>query len=607
MPYSDKKYGWALRHVPEFSGLLLLLAFIGTGWLVSQARSQTTWLLHTQDVEFALQRLLSAVQDAETGVRGYVITHDEAFLEPFQRGEKLVSTEFATASNLTADNSARQQSLSELKPIIEQRISELRQRIEEMRRGETNVAGFRTGKALMDDLRKKIAAMQVAEANLFAERAAASNRTVDTLIVFVTMGALLSIVALWTWVNKLRESYSNVRRSNDALLQTIADRELAETKVRQLQKMEAIGQLTGGISHDFNNMLAVIISALTLIKRRLAQGDTNIGQLVDAGIDGAGRAATLTKRLLAFARQQPLNPTTINANTLVTSMHDLISRSIGESVKTETILAAGLWPISTDQSALENALLNLAVNARDAMPEGGKITIETANTYIDDQYARAHSEVQPGQYVMIAVTDTGSGMTPEVAAKAFEPFFTTKDTGKGTGLGLSQVHGFLKQSSGHIKIYSEVGTGTTVKMYFPRQMQSDSAAEIPVSALPRGSDAEVILVVEDDQRVRELTVAMVRELGYTAVHADGAASALSQLEGRSDIALLFTDIVMPEVNGRKLADEAVRRQPNLRVLFTTGFTRNAVVHNGILDAGVDLLVKPFTLDQLAIKLREIIS
>jgi CheY-like chemotaxis protein len=281
-------------------------------------------------------------------------------------------------------------------------------------------------------------------------------------------------------------------------------------------------------------------------------------------------------------------------------------RTLGESISIETVLGGGLWKTNADPSQIENAILNLAVNARDAMPDGGKLTIETANCHLDDDYAARHAELPAGQYVMIAVTDTGTGMPPDVAAKAFDPFFTTKPVDKGTGLGLSQVFGFVKQSGGHVKIYSEVGQGTTVRIYMPRYFGEAQSASV-TSAVARAGAGESILLVEDDDRVWLLTVEALRELGYVVVHAANAEDALKKLETHPDVRLLFTDIVMPNMNGRKLADQALQGRPELKLLFTTGFTRNAVVHNGVLDHGVNFLAKPFTIDQLAAKVREVLD
>jgi PAS domain S-box-containing protein len=382
----------------------------------------------------------------------------------------------------------------------------------------------------------------------------------------------------------------------------------AEEALRQSQKMEAVGQLTGGIAHDFNNMLAVIMGGINLIERRQARNEP-FADLIEAVDDGARRAAELVHRLLAFSRQLPLNPQTVDVAMMVKSMSVILRRTLGEQIKLETVLAGGLWKATTDVNQLENAILNLALNARDAMSAGGKLTIETSNAHLDDEYARANDEVMAGQYVLVAVSDTGTGMAADVVERAFDPFFTTKEVGKGTGLGLSQVFGYVKQSGGHIKIYSEVGLGTTIKLYLPRAFeQSNTVRAIEKKvATPGGSVEEAILLVDDDRRMREIAAASLRELGYTVIHASSGAQALEFLKTHPQIVLLLTDIVMPEMNGRKLADEAIKIQPGLRVLFTTGYTRNAVVHNGVLDAGVKFLPKPFTLDQLGRKVRETLS
>ncbi|MES2990289.1 MAG: PAS domain-containing protein [Pseudomonadota bacterium] len=389
----------------------------------------------------------------------------------------------------------------------------------------------------------------------------------------------------------------------------VAGRLRTEETLRQSQKMEAVGQLTGGIAHDFNNMLAVVIGSLDLLGRRLAPDDARAKRYVDAAKDGARRAAQLTQRLLAFSRQQPLRPEPVDANKLVAGMSDLLRHSLGGAVRLETVLSGGLWRTHADPNQLENVVLNLAVNGRDAMADGGRLTIETANCHLDERYAAEHLGLAAGQFVMIAVSDTGTGMSPEVVAKAFDPFFTTKEVGRGTGLGLSQVYGFVKQTGGHVKIYSEVGQGTAVKVYLPRLIgvPDEAAPDETAAAMPLGDAREVVLVVEDEPAVRQFSVEALNELGYRVLEADGAAAALRLLDAHPEIALLFTDVVMPDVNGRKLADEALRRRPSLKVLFTTGYTRNAVVHNGVLDPGVQLIGKPFTIEELALRVREVLD
>jgi PAS domain S-box-containing protein len=390
----------------------------------------------------------------------------------------------------------------------------------------------------------------------------------------------------------------------------------AEELLRQSQKMEVVGQLTGGVAHDFNNLLTIILGGLEGIGRQIpalaeSPATSRITRARNIALQGVHRAIALTDRLLAFSRQQPLSPTTIDANKLVAATCDLLRRTLGEAVSLETVLAGGLWRTHADPNQLENALLNLAVNARDAMPNGGKVTVETANCYLDEAYVAALAEpVKRGQYVMVAVADTGVGMDRATLERVFEPFFTTKDVGKGTGLGLSQVYGFVRQSEGHVRVYSELGEGTTVKIYLPRYFgEEDHSANVERAGdAPRAIGAETILVVEDDDALRACTIEVLSELGYRIIAAPSAVAALAILDREPQIDLLFTDVVMPGgVNGRQLADEAVRRRPGLKVLFTTGYTRNAIVHHGRLDPGVQMIGKPFSFDELGAKVRELLD
>jgi PAS domain S-box-containing protein len=391
----------------------------------------------------------------------------------------------------------------------------------------------------------------------------------------------------------------------------VEERMRAEEELRQSQKMEAIGQLTGGVAHDFNNLLTLVIGGLDLIDRQLPSqpagpGTDRIRRARDAAMEGAKRAAKLTQHLLAFARRQPLQARVIELNRLITEISDMLRRTLGEQVQLETVLGAGLWSVETDPVQLENAILNLAVNARDAMPGGGKLTIETHNASLDDSYVAGIPEgLPPGQYVMVAVSDTGSGMDSEIRQKVFEPFFTTKEAGKGTGLGLSQVYGFVRQTGGHVRIYSELGVGTTVKIYLPRTRSEVLPAE---TGNRQGAAAlngdETILVVEDQDELRDHITGILSELGYrVAASADGA-EALRLIAEREDFDLLLTDVVLPGgMNGRELSNRALRLRPGLKILFMTGYTHNAIVHDGRLDADVALISKPFTFDQLAAKVR----
>ena len=385
------------------------------------------------------------------------------------------------------------------------------------------------------------------------------------------------------------------------------ERERGE-QLRQAQKMEAVGQLTGGVAHDFNNLLQVVLGNLEIVQRNLPEDAARLHRSTENAMQGAQRAAMLTQRLLAFSRRQPLEPKPVEPNTLVVGMSELLTRALGETVELECVLAEDLWRVEVDANQLESAILNLAVNARDAMPEGGKLTIETSNTNLDESYVQKNVEATPGPYVVICVTDTGSGMEKEAAARAFEPFFTTKEVGKGTGLGLSQVYGFVKQSGGHVKIYSEPGQGTTVKIYMPRYTGA-AREETQARATTAPEGVETVLVVEDDENVRSYTVEVLRELGYRVLEASDGPGALRLLQAPDSQAdLLFTDVVLPGgLNGEQLALQARDRRPGLKVLFTTGYARNAIAHQGRLEPGVQLITKPFTYAELAARVREVLD
>jgi PAS domain S-box-containing protein len=408
---------------------------------------------------------------------------------------------------------------------------------------------------------------------------------------------------------------ADLQRLNETLEQRIAsevaERTKAEEALRQAQKMEAIGQLTGGIAHDFNNLLQGVVGSLHMLRSRAAAGRTaDLGRYVDAALASADRAAALTHRLLAFARRQPLDPKAVDANRLVASLEDLVRRTVGPAIQVETVLAGGLWPTLCDLHQLENAVLNLCINARDAMPEGGRLTIETANAHLDDAYIAAQRDLTPGQYVALCVTDTGTGMSAEVIARAFDPFFTTKPLGEGTGLGLSMIYGFVRQSNGHVRIYSEEGFGTAVKLYLPRyrgEAGIEAAPEVQAKQ-PHAGAGETVLVVEDEAVVRLLIVEVLEDLGYVPLEAENAAAGLRVLRAGARIDLLVTDVGLPGgMNGRKLADAARQIQPGLKVLFITGYAQNAAIGNGILEPGMAMLTKPFALDALGTKIRFMIE
>lgn len=403
---------------------------------------------------------------------------------------------------------------------------------------------------------------------------------------------------------KAMEDFNRVLE--DRVEQAIQERKKLENQLLQAQKMEAVGQLTGGVAHDFNNLLQVIGGNLQLLEQQLI-GDDRKHRHVANALAGVQRGAKLAAQLLAFGRQQPLDPKPTNIGRLVREMDDMFRRTLGEAIEIETVIQGGLWNCLVDRSQIENVLLNLAINARDAMDGAGKLTIEAGNASLDDAYAAEHLEVTPGQYVMLAVTDTGSGIPADIIEKVFDPFFTTKEPGKGTGLGLSMVFGFVKQSGGHVKLYSEQGEGTTVRLYLPRTRQAEEIIQIDPKNVPHAQGGETILVVEDDESVRATSVELLTALGYSVLEAPNADSALAIINSGAKIDLLFTDVVMPgNLRSPELARLATQRLPGLKVLFTSGYTQNAIVHSGRLDDGVELIAKPFSRERLAQKIRAVL-
>jgi signal transduction histidine kinase/CheY-like chemotaxis protein len=598
---------------------LLAAALVGALFLVQGQQQAQRWVAHTLEVEEQLSSVLSGVQQAETGQRGYLITRNEAYLEPFTSGARELRTELGELKRLVADSAIETERAAKLDKLATERLARLSQFVAMIRRGDSQgvTEGVKTGVGLnqMQQIRGLIAEMRRHEAELLAARGRNAAWQANLLLLWLAVTAIgVSVVAFFVTRSAMRRTHAAMLARDAAetahlqLLEETTQREAAEAQLRQLGKMESIGQLTGGIAHDFNNMLAIVIGSLDMAKRRIVKDPAKASQSIDNALQGAERAAQLTSRLLAFARRQPLAPGALDANKLVAGMSELLRRTIGENIRFETVLAGGLWPAFIDAGQLENALVNLCVNARDAMPEGGRLTIETANTHLDDAYAASHAEVAPGQYVMISVADSGIGMPADVIERAFDPFFSTKEVGKGTGLGLSQVYGFVKQSGGHVKIYSELDVGTILKLYIPRHFGEEDRRPAPAASieLPQGR-GEIILVVEDEEQVRIMSVDALRDLGYVVIHASGPVQALAMLEDHPSIDLLFTDIVMPDMTGRTLAERLQEKMPHVPVLYTTGYTRNAIVHNGMLDHDVDFLAKPFSIAQLAVKIRQVLD
>ena len=592
--------------------LLLLLAVAAVAVVAGLSQGSQAWTTHTVQVREAAQSVFGTLRDAEASQRGYLLSGDADYLPVMRRNIAALPVLERRLRALTSDNPSQQARLDRLEPLVAERVSLMDRSTRLMAEGRVAEAsasfkGAKPNRTTVQ-IRDLVGALNREEQRLYVVRSVELGRQ-QTILEAVIILAVLCASGLAVLVGlSARRSARILEAGNQALQAEIAERVKAENQLRQAQKMEAVGQLTGGIAHDFNNVLAVIMGSLDMATRRLGGGDERARALLDAAMEAARRGAVLTQSLLAFSRRQPLDPKPTDINHCVASSSRLLRATLGEKIEIETIVAGGLWPAFVDAAQLENAILNLAVNARDAMPDGGRLTLETGNAHLDEAYAAENIEVFAGQYVMVAVTDTGAGMPPEVVERAFDPFFTTKPVGAGTGLGLSQVHGFVRQSRGHVKIYSEPGRGTTVKLYLPRHM-----GPLPVTATSAAPHVETgpreatILVVEDEPGVRAFVVGAVRELGYPVIEADTGALALQAIARNDAIDLLLTDVVMPEMDGRRLADSATALRPGLKVLYMTGYTRNAIVHNGVLDAGANLITKPFTLDQLDARLRAILD
>ena len=597
----------------------MLVALVGGSLVLSTVLSRNTEAAaRLSEYRRVVTDVIGAARDAEIGQRGYLLTGDPQYLEPYHAAVKAIDPALA---RVAAQGPRGAAVARVLEPTVRAKLDEMTRTLVLSKRGQRDAAMalVRTdvGKTLMDRMRVIFEGERqwaIAQSNALS---AGSAQAVRFLIIGLIAGMVAIMFLSLAWYRRARRQFDAISRARSeaelvlaGLLEETSAREASEAQVRQLQKMEAIGQLTGGIAHDFNNMLAIVTSGIELAKRRLRHDADETEMFLEASLDGAHRAAALTNRLLAFSRNQPLAPQPLDLNALLNGMTDMLARALGESIAFETRCVTPLWRCYADGGEVENALLNLVVNARDAMPDGGTLTIATRNNTVTESDAAHDAAIEPGEYVEICVADTGTGMAPDVIARAFDPFFTTKDVGKGTGLGLSQVFGFAKQSGGFVTITSEVGSGTAVRLHLPRFFGS----ELPTGPqqhrgedIPTGSKSEVILVVEDELRVRQFAVDVLHELGYSALSAASPSEALSIIEDRRDIAMLFTDVVMPEMNGRELADRGRAVRPDLRILYTSGYTQKAVVHDGVIDVGVALLSKPYTIRDMARKVRDVLD
>lgn len=604
---------------------LLVLVAMAIAYMSQTYANAQNWVNHALTVRENARTVLSGIQDLESGYRGLLLSTKSDYLKDYPGKKRALLDSLTELDEITRDNPSQQFRFMELKKLIASRIALIDRGVGFVRDGNTALATEQSeageGEKLSEQIRDLVTALLVEERRLLEDRqeAAAHDRAWLLVLIGTSLFATLALGAIF-W-RSTAIYVANQNEKTKELLREANKRKETEAALRQAQKLEAVGQLTGGIAHDFNNLLTVIIGNLDTAQRRIANSLDNTSELasklqrpIGNASEGAKRAAQLTHRLLAFSRKQPLEPRPLDLNQLISGITDMVTRTLGETVEVETVLSGGLWTVWADANQVENALLNLVVNARDAMEESGRLTIETGNAYLDEAYARRFPDVTPGQYVLLSVADTGTGMSDEALENAFQPFFTTKETGKGSGLGLAMVHGFVKQSGGHVRIYSELGHGTTIKIYLPRLktkgrvVTAPPAKHVTGSALPRALNGEVVMLVEDNESVREYAVAALRELGYRVSEAGDGVSALEVIKSMPRVDLLFTDVVLPRgMTGRELAAKIAKTHPKLPVLYTTGYTPNAIVHHGRLDDGVYLLSKPYTQENLARKVRTVLD
>ena len=619
MPYLGRRAATLLA-----AGGLALLILVGVlaALMVKRVNNAADWTAHSLQVEAKATELLGQTQDLKIGERGYVLTGDNAFLKPYQSAIARIPASLDQLRSLVADNPGQARRVERVRMAINEVMAESARPVELASKGDIAgaIAVVKSGRGLqvMDDFHTAFDDLRQAENGLLGARLAAEARARTLMLALVIASLVTAAIAAIAALALNGALIRDLRERSEALARETRERKEAQAILVQTQKMELIGLLAGGVAHDFNNLMTIVIGNLDSVERRLARFQPEavaaISRPIAAALQGARRAASLTQRLLAFSRQQVLTPQQVDLNRLVGSLSDMLIRTVGETIAIETIQGSGLWLTFVDASQLENALVNLVVNARDAMPKGGQITIETANAYLDEAYCRQFGDVTPGQYVLLSVTDTGTGIPPENLSKVFEPFFTTKSASARTGLGLAMIHGFVKQSRGHVRIYSEIGHGTTAKIYLPRMegaARIESAPPAPreqSAQIPQARAGEVVLVVEDDDDVRESTIALLEELGYSVLAARNGVEALALLRKGARIDILFTDVVLPQgMNGRMLSQEAAALRPDLPVLFTTGYARNAIIHDGRLDPGVQFIAKPYTQEEIAHKLRSVIE
>jgi len=595
--------------------------------MVGQTRDADAWVSHTLEVQREGVRLLAEANDLETAETGSLLTGNEAYAAAYRSARDDLPKTLDSLIGLTRDNPAQQQSLGRLRTLLNEELADVEQTLSLAQAGHKDqalaLANSDAGLRRIEALRSELGAFLKREYELLATRRAAANGTRDLQLVFICLSLLVAL-SLGGWLARsVSRTVRDLRERTGQLEAEVARRRETEDQLRQAQKMEAVGQLAGGIAHDFNNLLTIILGNVEIAQHRLRAASTATARDAPAlssalsksllMIERGGRSAVgLTHQLLAFSRRQMLQPARLDLNRIIQSTSELIGRTLGAGIHIETVLAAGLWPAWADAHQMESALINLCVNARDAMPQGGRLTIETGNTHLDEAYVEQFGDVKPGQYVMLSVSDTGAGIPADMLPRVFEPFFTTKRAGEGSGLGLSMVHGFIKQSGGHIRIYSEVGHGTTVKIYLPR-LSADTALAAPAAraldapAVHGAVPGETLLVVEDNDAVRDYARSALTEFGYEVIAVNNLAQAIEKLATSPRVDLVFTDVVLPDGSGRRLAETVKTSAPDIPVLFTTGYTRNAIIHDGRLDPDVHFLAKPYTMQDVARKVRALLD
>jgi signal transduction histidine kinase len=592
-----------------------------------RSREADMWVVHTFQVQQTAQALLISTRDAESAVRSYLLSGDGKDLDQFEPSLTDAGSQLKALAELTSDNAVQQNRVQILGTLIQSKGEQLKKCVGLAKSGQRDAAlaviNSRDDRQTLAKIRAGIEEVLDTERTYLDLRQAHAAQSRYVLAGLIGLALLTATILAGVLAISTRTAVQGLLERTAELETESKLRQEAEETLRQSQKMEAVGLLSGGIAHDFNNLLTIIIGNLDTMRRALvdaanpgtvAELRSKLTKPVESALKGANSAAQLTQRLLAFSRRQALEPARVDLNRLVSDMIEILHRSLGEDINIETVLGAGLWPTFVDAHQVENVLLNLALNAKAAMPKGGHLTIETANCYLDDAYVERFGDIEAGQYVLLCVSDTGTGIRTEILDRVFEPFFTTKPQGEGSGLGLAMVHGFVKQSGGHIRIYSEQGHGTTVKIYLPRATGDEKVAAVPAGKPARATPTagarkdETVLVVEDNDGVREYAVEVLEQLGYRVLAASDAKEALRLLSDGKHVDLLFTDIVLPgAITGRVLADQAKDIRPDLRVLYTTGYTRNAIVHQGRLDPDVHLLNKPYTQQSLARKVRDMLD